>query len=165
MRSRINRDEADVLDDFFANGGNAIRWRASLQKGQTLRQVLHCHDQGLPQVGRSGIGGRIVRFTGHPLVRNSFVLLAMTLGSCSKARPEAVAPSPEQTQFGRWTITPASNGAVTIDGHPYLLAWRLDTKTGDIELCTFDPNPQPISGAVPPALSCSEPAEASGREQ
>lgn len=67
------------------------------------------------------------------------------------------APAPE---FGRWTIVPALSAPVTVAGTSYLFGWRLDTKTGDLELCTYDPGGW-ISAVTkmpaPQAVSCTVP--------
>jgi len=85
---------------------------------------------------------------------------------CSKAPvPVAAVPEPEPTLFGRFTVTPANSGALILGGRPYLAAWRLDTKTGDLELCLYDPDPPMIANKPMPELSCSNRDEASAREQ
>lgn len=39
----------------------------------------------------------------------------------------------------RWVVVPAAASPVTSSGTPYIFAWRLDTRTGNLEMCTYDP--------------------------
>lgn len=89
----------------------------------------------------------------------------LACAACTKApAPTIATPAPEQDKVGRFKITPAGTGPMIIGGHPYLSAWRLDTKTGDLELCTFDPDPPTIGKLPAPQLGCSNRDEASARE-
>jgi hypothetical protein len=61
---------------------------------------------------------------------------------------------------GRWIVTPATQNPMINQGSPFVFAWRLDTKTGALEMCTYDPGgwinaaakmPQPESLNCTPA--------------
>jgi hypothetical protein len=40
---------------------------------------------------------------------------------------------------GHWVVVPATQGPIFNQGSPFIFAWRLDTKTGALEMCTYDP--------------------------
>jgi hypothetical protein len=59
----------------------------------------------------------------------AFVLVLAVLSSCA-ARAE---------DQGRWVVVPATSTPVVASATNYIFAWRLDTKTGTLEMCTYDP--------------------------
>src|SRR5262249_20700806 len=69
------------------------------------------------------------------------VLLAgVLLAGCSDPSPKpGPQPLPANTEFGRWVIVPASNEPLSngTGRQPTYGAWRLDTKTGDLEFCSY----------------------------
>jgi hypothetical protein len=67
------------------------------------------------------------------------VIFAIVLAGCDDPVAREPPKMPAIAEFGRYTIVPASNNPVLASGTSYLFAWKLDTKTGDIEVCTYDP--------------------------
>lgn len=57
----------------------------------------------------------------------------------------------------RWIVVPASQNAVKNQGSPFFFAWRLDTKTGALEMCTYDPGGWMMATKLPApeSLNCS----------
>ena len=58
------------------------------------------------------------------------------LAGCDQSNHPPPPTPPAAAEIGRWTVVPAANaperGALEI-----FSAWRLDTKTGDLEFCTY----------------------------
>ena len=65
------------------------------------------------------------------------------LASLGKSKSQ----EPKQGEQRRWVIVPATNSPVTNQGSPFIFAWRLDTQTGALEMCTYDPGgwPNPVT--------------------
>lgn len=87
----------------------------------------------------------------------------VVLVGCDK-QPETAPTSapPANSEFGRWIVVPA--GAPIGDGqYRETNAWRLDTKTGALEFCTYT---EAIVPTTPPTdvLECSQPATASPQD-
>jgi hypothetical protein len=88
--------------------------------------------------------------------------VALALAGCNEpSAKEPPVPLPANSEFGRWAVVPASSG-ITLGGNPYLMAWRLDTKSGDLEMCIYDPGDFSLTKKIPiPAsLSCTPAARA-----
>jgi hypothetical protein len=90
----------------------------------------------------------------------AIALVGAISGCDDRSRDQARTPDPPASnEFGRFVVVPATTVPNLIDGIHYLNAWRLDTKTGDLELCTYYPG-----GALGPnakadfeSLSCTQP--------
>ena len=69
---------------------------------------------------------------------------------------------PANSELGRWQIIPASGGAPPSALSAGWFAWRLDTKSGQVEFCTYlaaapaAPTISPAAGS----LRCSAPIQA-----
>jgi hypothetical protein len=81
----------------------------------------------------------------------AFLLLA----ACDKSAPPANASKAAQSEFGRWAIVPAGSNEKTPNFEAWS-AWRLDTKTGSLEFCTYSiatgTTGKPLEG-----LGCTQP--------
>src|SRR5580700_8948951 len=69
------------------------------------------------------------------IAMRSLFLLALAL---SAAVPVLTNPALSQDAT-RWIVVPATQSPVVNQGSPFIFAWRLDTKTGALEMCTYDP--------------------------
>jgi len=61
---------------------------------------------------------------------------------------------------GRWILVPATQSPIMNQGSPFMFAWRLDTKTGAMEMCTYDPGGwlnAATKTPVPETLNCTAP--------
>lgn len=67
------------------------------------------------------------------------ILVALLLAGCDQPASKEPAQPVVKNDFGRWVIVPAANAPSNVAGTLYFFAWRLDTKTGDVEVCTYDP--------------------------
>jgi hypothetical protein len=59
-------------------------------------------------------------------------------------------------------LVPASNNPIVASGTSYLFAWRLDTRSGEVSVCTYDPGGwtnAPTKLPAPEVVSCTEPAK------
>jgi hypothetical protein len=90
------------------------------------------------------------------------IALALSMVGCN-----AKAPAPGQQSAPpeppRWTITPVASEPMPVGGSHYWSAWRLDTKTGALEFCTFiegDPVAKTAAQALE-HLDCTAPVKAS----
>ena len=59
----------------------------------------------------------------------------------------------------RWIVIPATTAPVVSSGSPLLFAWRLDTKTGALAMCTYDPGGWANANKLPApeTLNCTAP--------
>lgn len=61
---------------------------------------------------------------------------------------------------GPWVIVPATRSPVVFSGTNYLIVWRLNTLTGELDACTYDPggwkSPAFPGGVAPPRLDCTD---------
>jgi hypothetical protein len=66
-----------------------------------------------------------------------------------------------QNAPGRWQLLPVYGPPIDVKGTPHYLAWRLDTETGALQMCTYDPGgwkrPEAPEGVVKERLECSAP--------
>lgn len=63
-------------------------------------------------------------------------------------------------EANRWIVVPATQNPIMNQGSPFLFAWRLDTKTGALEMCTYDPGGWINSATKMPApetFNCTTP--------
>jgi hypothetical protein len=68
-------------------------------------------------------------------------IAVLSLGACdqlSSQQAKQVAPTTDE-KAGRWIVIPATSNPVMNQGTPFMFAWRLDTKTGALQMCTYDP--------------------------
>lgn len=66
----------------------------------------------------------------------------LSVSACDQVFKPATQPSPvviatPPPELGRWMVVPVAS-PIMQDGRPYVLAWRLDTKTGALEMCTYE---------------------------
>jgi hypothetical protein len=66
------------------------------------------------------------------------VVVAVFLTGCERAATQAERPITAASEIGRWQVVPASAQAVMSSGTPFFFAWRIDSKTGALELCTYN---------------------------
>jgi hypothetical protein len=64
---------------------------------------------------------------------------------------------PSAQTRGRWAVIPASALLESGGGIDRFSAWRLDTETGDLELCQYAS--RPVNGSPSESLKCSEPVK------
>jgi hypothetical protein len=92
----------------------------------------------------------------------TLIFLSMAALTCRSAQ----AQSPASTENGRWVVVPATTNATSSRGSSFMFAWRLDTKTGALEMWTYDPggSTNPTTKMVTPeSLNCARPSAASTR--
>jgi hypothetical protein len=65
------------------------------------------------------------------------IVIAILLTGCSTGATQPASPPAEPPNH--WTVVP--NGPTVDHGITYYTAWRLDTQTGELALCTYDPGP------------------------
>jgi hypothetical protein len=75
---------------------------------------------------------------------------ALLLSSCGEGPAPARADVARAPEVGRWSIVRATSEAVPNAGRT-AYAWRIDTITGAVEMCIYDPG-----NAQPPPLTVSE---------
>ena len=87
--------------------------------------------------------------------RAAVTLLILGLAGCSNGHGQAPAAEPEQPAPNHWTVIPT--GESTVSGTTYFHAWRLDTQTGELAFCEYDPGGAQLpNGTVTGAsLNCS----------
>jgi hypothetical protein len=91
------------------------------------------------------------------LLVTGFVALAVV--GCS---PQRNGNMQKPDDRGAWQIVPVQSAPIQDHGEYYWSAWRINTRTGDTEFCTFDsgdPDPNPAT-THPNAggLTCSPPS-------
>src|SRR5580658_1844211 len=90
--------------------------------------------------------------------KHAAILVTLSLlAGCDQKTSDEHTPAPEPNEIGRWLVVPASNVPLAKDGQNYWTAWRMDTKTGDLEFCIYDPGgfgSGPKSLSQPPSLNC-----------
>ncbi len=89
------------------------------------------------------------------IIRN-FLLACLVVAALTSARAQAPNTKTASSENGRWVVVPATANPLVNQGTPYMFAWRLDTKTGDLEMCTYDPGgwTRAVS-KKPETLNCS----------
>jgi hypothetical protein len=91
-----------------------------------------------------------------------FCMLAAFLLTGCDFQPTKEAQSREPVETSRFVLVPASNNPVMASGTLFLFAWRLDTKSGEVSVCTYDPGGWTNASTKQPApesTSCSAPAK------
>jgi hypothetical protein len=86
---------------------------------------------------------------------------ALVLFGCEPQKQEAKSPPPANSELGRWVVIPAASQPYTAGNPqniPLFSAWRLDTKTGALEMCNYDPGGESVN--IAESLACSKAAEA-----
>jgi hypothetical protein len=90
----------------------------------------------------------------------AFAAASLLLAGCDLQVAKEPAPVPiEQSRF---VLVPASNNPIVASGTSYLFAWRLDTRSGEVSVCTYDPGGwtnAPTKLPAPEVVSCTEPAK------
>ena len=89
-------------------------------------------------------------------------ITSLCIVGCSSADGQAKTDGPKVDDRGAWQIVPVQVAPIKDHGEFYWSAWRINTRTGDTEFCTFDsgdPNPNPTT-THPNAggLTCSSPS-------
>jgi hypothetical protein len=60
---------------------------------------------------------------------------------------------------GRWQIVPTIGAPIDVRGTPHYYAWRIDTVTGALQMCAYDPGgwkrPDAPGGVGQETLECS----------
>lgn len=90
------------------------------------------------------------------IIRMNFLLACLVVAALTSASAQTPNTKTASSENGRWVVVPATANPVVNQGTPYMFAWRLDTKTGDLEMCTYDPGgwTRAIS-KKPETLNCS----------
>ena len=99
--------------------------------------------------------------TADRLKRLAYMLAAFLLTGCD-LQPAKVAESREPVETSRFVLVPASTNPVMSSGTLFLFAWRLDTKSGEVSVCTYDPGGWTNASTklpAPESTSCSAPAK------
>jgi len=66
--------------------------------------------------------------------------------------------SAADNDVSRWAIVPAANQPIMVSGTPYFFAWLLDTKTGQVKFCTYQPGGWEVikgKAPMPETLECT----------
>jgi len=70
---------------------------------------------------------------------------------------------------GRWQLMPVIGPPIDVGGTPHYYAWRLDTVTGDLQMCAYDPGGwkrlEAPDGVVKETLDCTTPLAAPAPRQ
>jgi hypothetical protein len=99
--------------------------------------------------------------TGDRLKPLACLFAALVLTGCD-LQPIKEAESREPAETSRFVLVPASNNPVMASGTLFLFAWRLDTKSGEVSVCTYDPGGWTNASTklpAPESMSCSAPAK------
>jgi hypothetical protein len=98
-------------------------------------------------------------------------LVALAVAGCSGgSTPASSTPTPQsESGNGRWAIVPVGGAPAEVGDQRFWYAWRLDTKTGTVEMCSYtdgsahwDPtNRADIRG---PGINCQYEAKATGAD-
>lgn len=81
------------------------------------------------------------------------LVVALSLAGCDQP-PKPTPEPPANSEFGRFTVIPAGTSA---SGQAF--AWRLDTKTGGLDFCAYDPGGFAGSKPIPQTLDCNTSAK------
>jgi hypothetical protein len=95
------------------------------------------------------------------LAQLACILTALFLAGCDPQPAKEVAVR-EPAEAARFVLVPASNNPIVASGTSFLFAWRLDTKSGEVSVCTYDPGGWTNALTKLPApenVSCTAPAK------
>lgn len=87
-----------------------------------------------------------------------YVLTTLLLAGCDLPPAKETSVRVETANF---VLVPASNNPVVASGTSYLFAWRINTKSGEVSVCTYDPGGWINAVTKTPApenVSCTAPA-------
>jgi hypothetical protein len=90
--------------------------------------------------------------------RQLLPLVLLLATACNQPARLAEPPAAKPTEVGRWAVVPATQAPVMNQGSPFFFAWRIDTATGRLEACTYDPGGWQYAPDKPPVnerLHCS----------
>jgi hypothetical protein len=89
------------------------------------------------------------------VIRMSFTVACLVMATSAQAQQNA-----GSNENGRWVVVPAnSNPVMNPDTEsPLMFAWRLDTRTGALEMCKYDPGGWTTNAKkiAPEALNCTQ---------
>src|SRR5262249_19110213 len=69
-----------------------------------------------------------------------FVLTCLVMAALASASAQAPNTKAASGENGRWMVVPGNSSPLMDNqGTPFMYAWRLDTKTGGLEMCTYAP--------------------------
>jgi hypothetical protein len=92
------------------------------------------------------------------------MLRAVTVGMLLASQCLLAEAASSEATIGRWSIVPLSNTPVRDKDQVLFFAWRIDTVTGSVEVCTFDPggwkSPASLGGVANITLECTAPVPA-----
>ena len=94
------------------------------------------------------------------LKRLACVLAPLLLAGCD-LQPAKQTAAPEPVETSHFVLVPASNNPIVTSGTSYLFAWRLDTRSGEVSVCTYDPGGWANvvrKLPAPESVSCTAPA-------
>ncbi len=85
------------------------------------------------------------------------ILALMLLAGCAQHQKVEPSAKPAESVAGQWAIVPASSTPVTYLKSQFFVAWRINTATGALEACTYDPGGwvTVTSTIAPDKLSCT----------
>jgi hypothetical protein len=95
--------------------------------------------------------------------------MAASVSTCDLAWSQTPKPpyANDQNASGRWAILPVYSGPIDVGGTPHYFAWRLDTLTGSLEMCSYDPGSwkkiTAPEGVATEQIACSKSVPASGK--
>ena len=89
---------------------------------------------------------------------------ALSLVACDQLSSQTTKQVPaEFEKVGRYAVVPATSNPVMNQRSPFLFAWRLDTQTGALQMCTYDPGGWTNTATkmpMPETLNCTPPKSA-----
>jgi hypothetical protein len=96
-------------------------------------------------------------------------IMALAVAGCSSGAPTAAPTSPPQPEAenGRWAMVPVGGGPEEVGDQRFWYAWRLDTKTGTVEMCSYTDgsahwNPSNRADMRGPGIVCQYEDKATG---
>jgi hypothetical protein len=90
-------------------------------------------------------------------MRTALLFVTILVG-CGNASAE---DSARADHIGRWSVSPVSGDPIKLGDKLHFLAWRIDTATGNIEVCEFQTNGFTMAGQK---VYCTAPTAPQGIE-
>lgn len=87
---------------------------------------------------------------------HTLIVAIIALAGCTKPEEKVAVDPPKPKEIGRWQIVSVGSDVVPQYGR-MSYAWRLDTVTGELEMCTYDPGftpTQTTSTYKNPSVDC-----------
>jgi hypothetical protein len=89
-----------------------------------------------------------------------FIAVSVLLSGCGQPQHEFRASSPAP-ELGRWIIIPAEHEPPSLSAERSWSVWRLDTKTGALDFCSYTTQLVPAGNGTmsPDIFTCSQPKQ------